>query len=226
MSILKILKPFAAVLSYYHYKTDRLRLAERMRNGLKVGKNVYIMEQVEFDINYPYLIEIGDYCRISKDVRILAHDATTFPAVGVTRLAPVRILHGTFIGERAIILPGVTIGPNAMIAAGSVVNRDIGEDKVAAGNPARPYGSFSELLEKYQRLAQSSTIFNKSDLEAGAVSIKRILETIEKDAIAFVYGLPSSDPYYVNTDMEALRNNATRNYERLMGLAHGERHEG
>ena len=67
-----------------------------------------------------------------------------FRQFGVTRVSKVRILEGTFIGARAIILPGVTIGPNALIAAGSVVNRDIGEDMCAAGNPARPYGKFSE----------------------------------------------------------------------------------
>lgn len=216
MSILKMLKPFAAVLSYYHYRTDRLRLAERMKRGLKVGKNVYIMEDVEFDINYPYLIEIGDDCRISKGVRILAHDATTFRFIGVTRLAPVRILQGTFIGERVIILPGVTIGPNAMIAAGSVVNRDIGEDRAAAGNPARPYGSYSELIQKYTEVARASNIISKSDMESGKVSIEQIQATIGKDGIAFLHGVPSSDPYYVNTDMNLLRKISDQAYERLV----------
>ena len=216
MSIVGMLKPFASLLAYYHYKVDRLRLAERMRRGLKVGKNVYIMEHVEFDINYPYLIEIGDNCRISKDVRILAHDATTFRALGVTRLAPVRILHGTFIGERVVILPGVTIGPNALIAAGSVVNRDIGEDKAAAGNPARPYGSYSELLQKYTEVARSSNIFDKQEMEQGTVSVNRIREVLEKDSVAFIHGVPSSDPYYVNTDMDALRRDSDQAFEKLI----------
>lgn len=217
MSILNSLIPVASLISYLHYKADRLRLEKRMKNGLKVGKNVYIMEGVEFDINYPFLIEIGDNCRISKGVRILAHDATNFRDIGVTRLAPVKILEGTFIGERAIILPGVTIGPRAMIAAGSVVNRDIGEDKAAAGNPARPYGSYSEILQKYSEVAQASQVFNKIDFENGKISVKDILDAIQKDSIAFVSGIPTKDPYYVNTDMDILRRNAIESIQRLKG---------
>jgi len=215
MSTLSLLKPVAAVISYYNYKADRLRLANRMKNGLRVGKNVYIQQDVEFDINYPFLIEIGDYCRISKDVRILAHDATNFRDLGVTRLAPVRILEGTFIGERVIILPGVTVGPRAMIAAGSVVNRDIGEDKMAAGNPARPYGNFSEAINKYKEIAQVSTIFNKLDFESGKVSVNDILATVEKESISFVSGIPTNDPYYVNTDIDHIRNIAIDAIRRL-----------
>jgi maltose O-acetyltransferase len=216
MLILKLLKPISSLISYYNYKYDRLRLAERVKRGLKVGKNVYISEHVEFDIVYPFLIEIGDNCRISKDVRILAHDATTFRELGVTRVAPVKILDGTFIGERVIILPGVTLGPNAMIAAGSVVNRDITEDKLAAGNPARPYGNYSELLQKYFEIARSSNIFNNSDIESGAVSADMIRKAIEKNSLAFTHGVPISDPYYVNTDMDALRKNAVQAYEKLL----------
>jgi maltose O-acetyltransferase len=216
MFILKLLKPISSLISYYNYKYDRLRLAERVRRGLKIGKNVYINEHVDFDIGYPFLIEIGDNCRISRDVRILAHDATAFRELGVTRVAPVKILEGTFIGEHVIILPGVTIGPNAMIAAGSVVNRDIGEDKLAAGNPARPYGNYSELLQKYFEIARTSSIFNNPDIESGAVSIEMIMQAIEKKSLAFTHGVPISDPYYVNTDMDALRRNAVQAYERIL----------
>lgn len=215
MSMIKILKPVASIISYYHYKTDRLRLANRIQNGLKVGKNVYIMEDVEFDINYPFLIEIGDNCRISRGVRILAHDATNFRDIGITRLAPVKILEGTFIGERAIILPGVTIGPRALIAAGSVVNRDIPEDKAAAGNPARPYGSYSEILQKYTEIARASLVFHKIDFETGRVGISDLCDAVAKDGITFVSGVPTKDPYYVNADMEQLRRNALEAIRRL-----------
>ena len=215
MSALNLLKPIAALISYYKFKSDRLRLAKRIEQGLKVGKNVYIMENVEFDVNYPYLIEIGDNCTIAKDVRVLAHDATTFRALGVTRLAPVKILEGTFIAERAIILPGVTLGPRAMIAAGSVVNRDIGEGKAAAGNPARPYGNYVDLLKKYADTASTSTVINKIDFESGRIGLDNIAKSIEKDGFVFVSGVPTQDPYYVNTDMNQMRKNALQAFHHL-----------
>lgn len=223
MSVLKLLKPIAFILSYIRYKADRLRLKKLIRHGLKVGRNVYIMENVEFDLNYPFLIEIGDNCRISKDVRILAHDATTFFEIGVTRLAPVKILEGTFIGERAIILPGVTIGPKAIIAAGSVVNRDIGEDKAAAGNPARPYSNYLDIVQRYSELARTSTVINKKDFESGLISINDIAAAAEKDSIAFVRSIPKHDPYYVNADMNLLRINADKAFNNLMATSSTEK---
>lgn len=51
--------------------------------------------------------------------------------------APVRIGAGSWIGARAVVLPGVTIGRRCMVAAGSVVTRDVPDDSLVAGNPAR-----------------------------------------------------------------------------------------
>ncbi len=212
MYILKLLGPFGALVSYIRFKTDRLRLAKLIQRGLKVGKNVYIMEDVEFDLGYPFLIEIGDNCNIGKGVRILTHDATTFPNLGITRIAKVKILEGTFIGERSIILPGVTIGPRALIAAGSIVNRDIGPDKAAAGNPARPYGSFLELLERYRESARSGIVFKKEEIEIGSVIPQDLISAVEKASVAFIRGVPQKDPYYVNTDMAEMSANALRIY--------------
>ena len=219
MLSLRLLGPIGSLVSYVNYKVDRLRLAKVISRGLKVGKNVYIMEGVGFDLTYPFLIEIGDNCRISKDVRILAHDATAFRDLGVTRIAPVRILEGTFIGERAIILPGVTIGPRALIAAGSFVNRDIGEDIAVAGNPARPYGRYSDLLTKYSELARSTTVFKKEDIEQGAVLHEDPVRALEDEPIVFVRGTPKKDPYYVNTDYALMQANALRAYDSLRSHA-------
>lgn len=218
-SILSFLKPFAALLSAIHYRIDRLRLQNLISRGLKIGKNTYIMEQVDFDCEYPFLIEIGDNCEIGKHVRILAHDATIFRELGLTRVAPVKILEDCFIGEQTIILPGVTIGPRALVAAGSVVNRDIPADKTAAGNPARPYGSFPDLLEHYRRIAVSSKIFNKWDIENGAVTVPHIVDAVTRDSISFIHGVPRCDPYYVNADMDEIRIAAASAYLSLTKAA-------
>jgi hypothetical protein len=51
--------------------------------------------------------------------------------------APVRIGDGSWLGARAMVLPGVTIGKRVVVAAGSVVTRDVPDDVLVAGNPAR-----------------------------------------------------------------------------------------
>ena len=225
MYLTNLLQPFATLLSYLYFKKDRLRLKKLMNKGMKIGKNVYIVDDVEFDEGYPFLIEIGDNCRIGKGVRILTHDATTFRDLGVTRIAPVRILEGSFIGERAVILPGVTIGPRAMIGAGSMVNRDIGEGKVAAGNPARPYGTLLDLLEKNRESARSVAIFNIDDIERGLVTPEQIASVFGNVRWAFVYGIPAEDPYYVNAEKDVLLMNARQRYEETISFVrHNEEH--
>lgn len=215
MNVLKLLNPIGWLVSYVTFKIDRLRLMKLVSRGLKVGKNVYIMEGVDFDYTFPYLIEIGDNCRISKGVRILAHDASVFRDLGVTRIAPVKILEGTFIGERAIILPGVTIGPRALVAAGSFVNRDIGKRAVVAGNPARPYGKYSDLLMKYRQLAGSGTVLKKEDMEEGRVTQKDLVRALQEQPVVFLRGVPRKDPFYINADYAEMRASALQAYERL-----------
>jgi len=62
--------------------------------------------------------------------------------------APIEIKNDVFIGISCIILPGVTIGNNCIIGAGSVVTKDIPDNSVAAGVPARIIKSTDEYLEK------------------------------------------------------------------------------
>jgi hypothetical protein len=178
------------------------------------------MEDVQFDLNYPFLINIGDNCRVAKGVRILAHDATTFRDLGITRIAPVTILEGTFIGERAIILPGVTIGPRALIAAGSVVNRDIPEGKAVAGNPARPYSTYADILDKYREISRLGVVIDKRDIEKGSITHKDIIQVFAHTSTAFVKGVPREDPYYINTDMAKIRKDALSAYHQIIDVSH------
>ena len=52
--------------------------------------------------------------------------------------APIVVGAGAFICARAFVLPGITIGPRAIVGAGAIVTRDVPADTVVAGNPARP----------------------------------------------------------------------------------------
>jgi len=210
--VLEMLKKVNRIFTYLAFKKDRMRLRGLMKRGLKVGKNVYIFQDVEIDSGYPYLIEIGDNCRIGKDVLILAHDATTFKDLGITRLARVRILEGSFVGQRAIILPGVTIGPRAMVAAGSVVNRSVPEGRAVAGNPARPYTTYAEIIERVGSEATDENIFDFANIEKGSLTPNAIKERIDRYGIAFVKTVPTNDPFYVNTNMDEIRRNAEDTY--------------
>lgn len=119
-----------------------LRLWLYRRMGVRIGRDVYVGFDLELDTNHPELIEIGDGVTISHRCIIASHMATDVAtplrAIYPPRAAPVRIGDGAWICTGAILLPGVTVGRNAVVAAGAVVNRDVPENTLVAGVPARP----------------------------------------------------------------------------------------
>ena len=86
------------------------------------------------------LVTFGDDCFVGPNVSIYTACHSTDPVERNSRkewAKPVSIGNNVWLGGNVTILPGVTIGDNCTIGAGSVVTRDIPSDSVAAGNPAR-----------------------------------------------------------------------------------------
>jgi len=82
-------------------------------------------------------IEIGDNCAIARDVIIRDTDAHELVEEGFKKTKPVKIGNHVWIGTRAIIMKGVTVGDGAVVAAGAVVTKDVPKNSVVAGIPAR-----------------------------------------------------------------------------------------
>lgn len=81
-------------------------------------------------------IIVGDDVAFANEVYVM--DSNSHGLEGGDHVeAPVRIGDGTWLGARAMVLPGVTIGKRVMVAAGAVVTRDVPDDVLVAGNPAR-----------------------------------------------------------------------------------------
>lgn len=106
--------------------------------NIELGRNVFInFNCVILDI---CTVSIGDDCQIGPAVQIYAADHPRDPAVrrsGLESGKPVKIGRNVWIGGGAIILPGVTVGDDAIIGAGSVVTRDVPAGATVMGNPAR-----------------------------------------------------------------------------------------
>lgn len=134
----------------------RRRLADKLRGypsrerlvkrGLNLGDNVFLGDRAYIDPGHCWLISIGDDTRIANDTSILAHDASTRMHIGYTRLNRVSIGARVFIGTGATIMPGVTIGDEAIVGAGSVVCGDVPARTVVAGNPARVIKTLDDYL--------------------------------------------------------------------------------
>lgn len=184
----------------------RARVRAMIAQGLVLGKNVTIARTAIIDASYPYLIRIGNNCSIADQVRIWAHDAATFKFTGgYARLGKVEIKDNCFIGDRSTILPGVTIGPNALVTAGSVVNRDVPPNSCVAGIPARVYGKFDDYIEQNRRQIENGRVFEYCDLVSNLDSLDEQIKaavwaSVQQDLPAYMKGRSGKDPFTWNVD--------------------------
>ena len=139
------------------FRADKIAFLRHL--GVRIGNNCEILTGISNFSSEPWLIELGDHVTLSVAVTLITHDASSrvfrrrFPKMNAAfgnRFGTIRILDNCVIGYGAIILPGVTIGPNSIVGAGSVVTKDIPPDVVAAGNPAHRLCSLEEYIAGYQ----------------------------------------------------------------------------
>jgi acetyltransferase-like isoleucine patch superfamily enzyme len=119
--------------------------------GVKVGEGCRL-----YSSNFgsePFLIEIGEHVTITAGVQFITHDGGVWVLRGLDSqfqkcdlFGKIVIGNNVFIGINSIIMPGVTIGDNCIIASGSVVTRSFESNSVIAGLPAKSIKS----IEEYQ----------------------------------------------------------------------------
>lgn len=104
-------------------------------NNIYIGKDTIIGQRAFLDGRDK--LTIGDHTDIASEVMIYNshHDIDNDNFEAITK--PVKIGSYVFIGPRAIILPGVSIGDGAVVAAGAVVTKDVNSGDVVAGVPAK-----------------------------------------------------------------------------------------
>ncbi len=135
---------------------------------------------------YPKLISIGDNVWIASNVHFTPHDVIhqmlnniyddhTF----VENIGCIHIKDNCFIGAHTIILPNVSIGPNVVVAAGSLVNKTLEANGVYGGVPARYICSLEDLVNK--RKTENELVVKKSNGELDSETIKKCWERFLKN---------------------------------------------
>ncbi|WDZ87823.1 acyltransferase [Micromonospora cathayae] len=135
-----------------------VRSTARIGGGCVIGRNVYV------DSN----VVIGDLCKVQNNVSVyqgvtLEDEVFVGPCAVFTndfrpraqnpdwQITPTLVRRGASIGANATLVCGIEVGSYAMIAAGSVVTRDVAPYQLVAGNPARPKGWVNEKGEVVSR---------------------------------------------------------------------------
>ena len=133
--------------------------------GVNMKGRVYLTGGVLWGTE-PWIITLGDNVHISDGVRFLTHDGGArlfkdrIPDLEITK--PITIDDNVFVGNCVILMPGVHVGSNVVIGAGAVVTKDIPDNSVAVGIPAKVIESIQEYSAK---LEQKSIHLGKMDGE-------------------------------------------------------------
>ncbi len=156
------------------YTTEKL-----ISMGMTVGARFNRLQGVVLDPAHCWLITIGDDVTMAPRVHILAHDASTKTFLGYTKIGRVTIGNNVFIGAESVVLPGVTIGDNVIIGANSTVTKDVPNNTVVAGTPAKVICSLEEYLSKEKARMEQSPVYGEYYTLRQAVSMEKRMQQKE-----------------------------------------------
>lgn len=166
----KMSKLLSMVLSQFYTPEQYAR-----KIGVKIGKNCFISTR-----NWstePYLISIGDHVQVTHCVSMHTHggcNAVRKQHPDFDVFGKVVIEDWAYIGAYSHIMPGVTIGEGALVAAGSVVTKSVAPHTVVAGNPAKFICTTEEYYEKNKKFNVGTKGMSKIEKK------KKLLNTPEE----------------------------------------------
>lgn len=136
------------------------------KQGARIGEECEIYSTASFG-SEPYLITVGNHVRINSGVQLVTHDGGVWVLRGLYEELRQADMFGTIvigdnvhIGTNAIIMPGVTIGSNCVIGCGAIVTRDIPDNSIAVGIPARVIETVEEYREKNESRMETTKGMN------------------------------------------------------------------
>ena len=134
-------------------KVNRVKYAKKIGVNMPFG-DVHLYGDIGWGTE-PWIITLGKNVHITNGVRFITHDGGTLlfrdivPDLEITK--PIVVGDNVYIGNNVLILPGVKIGNKVIIGAGAVVTKDIPDNSVAVGVPAKVIKTADEYFEKIQK---------------------------------------------------------------------------
>ncbi len=143
----KIKNTFLSLLAY-SCPVNSWRIQLHRWRGVNIGNNVFLGSHCHLDNLYPEYIFIEDNASINSDTMLLTHfnPMKRFSPIMQAKVAPIYIGEGAILAVRSTVLPGVKIGKNAIVSAGSIVDKDVPEYSLVSGNPAKIKAEYKTLM--------------------------------------------------------------------------------
>lgn len=175
---MKELSYFLMKIKYRLRKRDKEVVSNYFRKmGMKIGNNCNIVSNIT--TTEGYLITLGDNVTLSAGVALITHDNSVSKVIPNTTdlFGKITIGDNCFIGNRALILYGVTLAPNIIVAAGSVVVKSFSESNIIiAGNPARKIGYWDGFVTKYKDKAFNLDEISKEQQEKEILYSEKLIK--------------------------------------------------
>lgn len=149
---MKIFKLFRVIRNRIMQTANPVGWARKI--GVNFPRGVHLYGRTSWGTE-PWIITLGKNVHITEGVRFLTHDGGTLlfrdrvPDLEITK--PISLGNNVYVGNDVIFLPGVKVGNDVVIGAGAVVSKDIPDNSVVVGVPARKIKTADEYFEKLQK---------------------------------------------------------------------------
>ena len=153
MNIKLFLKKFFRKIRGGYPTVEEYRL-----RGVTIGKNCHIYGTIDY--GHEFLVSMGDNVTLASGCSLLTHDGSTKKICGYSRVGRIDIGSDVFIGASSIVLPNIKIGNKVIVGAGSIVTKDIPDNTVVVGNPARIICTYDDYVKKVEEQFKTLPIWN------------------------------------------------------------------
>lgn len=145
---------------------NNLRIKMQQWRGVNIGKNVHWGTDITIDPPYPYFLTVEDGVSLAGNIYVLTHNKPLdfHKICSESYVAPVIIRKNAWIAVNVTILPNVEIGEGSIVAAGSVVNKDVPPLVMVAGIPAKVVKDMAPLLKSnYSEEEYNNILANRKE---------------------------------------------------------------
>lgn len=146
-------------------RTDKQRSAYLKKNNVfgAMGENVSL--NLKVCPLYPELIRFGNNVKVATGVTFVTHDVVSMVLNKcedyrfLENIGCIEIHDNVFIGAKSVLMTGISIGSNVIIAAGAVVTKDVPGGEIWGGVPARKIGTWADYVEKQKLMSDEKREF-------------------------------------------------------------------